>query len=559
MPKGRGFMRRSWVNKWALVSVFKKEGVADFCRRLVAAGYGILSTGGTARHLREAGIAVTEVSDYTGFPEMLEGRVKTLHPRIHAGVLARREDESHMATIAEHGIDRIDVVVVNLYPFRETIARPGVTFAEAIEMIDIGGPSLLRAAAKNHRGCLPVVDPADYAWLGDALASGRELTAAERTRLAAKVFAETSAYDAAIAAYLEAAATRAATEAGKAQAGGAQAETAAKADTPAQAEASVTWPPLYQVSFVHKQALRYGENPHQQAHFYADADASPATIAGARQLQGKELSYNNIQDADAALQILRALDDLERPAAVAVKHMNPCGVGLGATLDEAFARAFEADSVSIFGGIIALNRTVEAELAERLAGMFLEIILAPGFTAQALERLARKKNLRLLEVDMEQPLWRPGDHLLRRVSGGLLVQEVNVGDIGADEWQVVTRRQPTEAEWEALRFGWRIVRFVKSNAIVLANSEMTLGIGAGQMNRVGAAKIAIEQAGSRAKGSVLASDAFFPMRDTVDTAAAAGVTAIVQPGGSIKDKESIEAADEHGIAMVFTGRRHFLH
>ncbi|MCL6625616.1 MAG: bifunctional phosphoribosylaminoimidazolecarboxamide formyltransferase/IMP cyclohydrolase [Alicyclobacillus shizuokensis] len=546
------------MNKWALVSVFDKQGVADFCRRLVVAGFGILSTGGTARHLREAGIAVTEVSDYTGFPEMLEGRVKTLHPRIHGGVLACRDDPGHMAAIAEHGIDRIDVVVVNLYPFRETIARPGATFAEAVEMIDIGGPSLLRAAAKNHSGCLPVVDPADYAWLGEALASGRELTADERARLAAKVFAETAAYDAAIAAYLEAAAA-------KDERSGAGGESAARSlaakgsGQQAGLPADAAWPPLYQVSFVHKQALRYGENPHQRAHFYADADASPATIAGARQLQGKELSYNNIQDADAALQILRALDDLGQPAAVAVKHMNPCGVGLGATLDEAFDRAYEADSVSIFGGIIALNRSVEAELADRLASMFLEIILAPGFSEQARARLGRKKNLRLLEVDMTQPLWRPGDHLLRRVSGGLLVQQVNVGDAGSDAWRVVTRRQPTEEEWQALRFGWRIVRFVKSNAIVLANSVMTLGVGAGQMNRVGAAKIAIAQAGPRAEGSVLASDAFFPMRDTVDTAAAAGVTAIVQPGGSIKDRESIEAADEHGIAMVFTGRRHFLH
>ncbi|WP_067929934.1 bifunctional phosphoribosylaminoimidazolecarboxamide formyltransferase/IMP cyclohydrolase [Alicyclobacillus kakegawensis] len=546
------------MNKWALVSVFDKQGVADFCRCLVAAGFGILSTGGTARHLREAGLAVTEVSDYTGFPEMLEGRVKTLHPRVHGGVLARRDDPSHMAAIAEHGIDRIDVVVVNLYPFRETVARPDVTFAEAVEMIDIGGPSLLRAAAKNHGGCLPVVDPADYVWLGEALASGRELTAAERARLAAKVFAETAAYDAAIAAYLEAAATR---DGRSEQKGEPQGRPLAEQgpDQPAGAPADAPWPPLYQVSFVHKQALRYGENPHQRAHFYADADASPATIAGARQLQGKELSYNNIQDADAALQILRALDDLGQPAAVAVKHMNPCGVGLGATLNEAFDRAYEADSVSIFGGIVALNRAVEAELAERLASMFLEIVVAPGFSEQARERLGRKKNLRLLEIDVTRPLWRPGDHLLRRVSGGLLVQEVNIGDAGADAWRVVTRRQPTEEEWRALRFGWRIVRFVKSNAIVLANSVMTLGIGAGQMNRVGAAKLAIEQAGPRAAGSVLASDAFFPMRDTVDTAAAAGVTAIVQPGGSIKDKESIEAADEHGIAMVFTGRRHFLH
>jgi phosphoribosylaminoimidazolecarboxamide formyltransferase/IMP cyclohydrolase len=527
------------VRKWALVSVFDKRGIVEFCKRLVEAGYGILSTGGTATHLREHGVSVTEVSDYTGFPEMLDGRVKTLHPRIHAGLLARRDDPRHTEAIEAHGIDLIDLVVVNLYPFRETIARPDVTLAEAIEMIDIGGPSLLRAAAKNHSGCLPVVDPDDYPWIAEALATGRSLSPSERMALAAKVFAATSAYDAAIAEYLG--------------------RVAKSADTTATSTEAVEWPGVYQVSFVHKQALRYGENPHQRAHFYADANASPATIAGAKQLQGKELSYNNIQDADAALQILRALDDLEKPAVVAVKHMNPCGVGLGDTLDAAFARAYEADPVSIFGGIIACNRPVDGALADRLASMFLEIVLAPAFSDEALARLARKKNLRLLQVDMTEPLWRPGEHLLRRVSGGLLVQEVDTGIENTDDWRVVTRRAPSDEEWQALRFAWRIVRFVKSNAIVLADATMTLGVGAGQMNRVGAARIAIEQAGPRARGSVLASDAFFPMRDTVDTAAAAGVTAIIQPGGSIRDEESIQAADEHGLAMVFTGRRHFLH
>ncbi|MDQ0191155.1 bifunctional phosphoribosylaminoimidazolecarboxamide formyltransferase/IMP cyclohydrolase [Alicyclobacillus cycloheptanicus] len=513
--------------KWALVSVFDKRGVAEFCRRLVEAGYGILSTGGTAKHLEENGLAVTRVEDYTGFPEMLDGRVKTLHPRIHGGLLGIRDNPAHEASMAEHQIDPIDVVVVNLYPFEATIARPGVTFEEAVEMIDIGGPSMLRAAAKNHRFCAPVVDPDDYPWVADALSRPSGLSDRERLRLAQKVFAVTARYDQLITSYLS--------------------------------EHLVTegWPETLNISVVHRQALRYGENPHQAAHFYADIDPSPASIAAAQQLQGKELSFNNIQDADAALNMLRAFDDLGRAAVVAVKHMNPCGIGLGDTLDDAFARAYESDPVSIFGGIIACNRPLDGPLAERLAGMFLEIIIAPAFTDAARAELARKKNVRLLTVDMKEPQWRPGDKVYRRVSGGLLVQEVDRA-VAAD-WQVVTRRQPTDEERTALAFAWRVVKFVKSNAIVLATAEGTTGIGAGQMNRVGAAKIAIEQAGPRAAASVLASDAFFPMRDTVDAAAAAGIKAIIQPGGSIKDADSIAAADEHGIAMVFTGERHFLH
>lgn len=561
------------MGKWALVSVYNKQGIVPFCRAVEQAGYGILSTGGTAKELRNAGVPVTEVEDYTGFPEMLDGRVKTLHPKIHGGVLGVRDNPIHAAAMASHGIEAIDLVVVNLYPFEQTVAQPDTGFEEAVEMIDIGGPSLLRAAAKNHRYCLPVVDPADYEWLAVALVTEREISPAQRRGLAAKVFARTQAYDQAIAAYLQARVQDAFTPeqdavgtrdavnvVGAIAVGKATTEenTATKENIEIVGDAA-NWPKVFQLTVVHKQGLRYGENPHQKAHFYIEPDASPATLAAAAQLQGKELSYNNIQDADAALRILRDLDDLKKSAVVAVKHMNPCGVGLGTTLDEAFARAYESDPVSIFGGIIACNQIVEGALAERLSQMFLEIVIAPGFSKEARERFVRKKNVRLLTVDFGQPLWRPGDLTFRRVAGGLLVQEVDDKAPNSREWQVVTKRSPTDWEWQALGFAWRIVKSVKSNAIVLATSEGTTGIGAGQMNRVGAAQIAIAQAGTKAQSSVLASDAFFPMRDTLDVAAAAGIRAVIQPGGSIKDKDSIEAADEQGVAMVFTGRRHFLH
>jgi phosphoribosylaminoimidazolecarboxamide formyltransferase/IMP cyclohydrolase len=544
----------SALRKWALVSVYDKRGVAEFAARLVEAGYSILSTGGTARHLQESGIEVTLVEDYTGFPEMMDGRVKTLHPRIHGGLLSVRDLDDHVEQMLKHGIEPIDVVVVNLYPFQQTISKPGVTFAEAVEMIDIGGPSMLRSAAKNHRFCLPVVDPDDYPWIADALTSGTGVSPADRVRLAAKLFRVTAEYDAAISAYLaEASASQG--EANPAV-GGTSNESTGGASVASVGEAGA-WSPVYAPVFIEAQSLRYGENPHQRAHFYRDPNASLATIAGAKQLQGKELSYNNIQDADAALNIVRAFDDLGQPVAVAVKHMNPCGVGMGDTIHEAFARAYEADPVSIFGGIVAVNRPIDGALAQKMTELFLEVIIAPGFSDDALATFSRKKNLRLLTVNMTEPLWKPGDKVFKRVSGGLLVQDVDV-NLTAD-WNVVTKRQPTEEEKKSLEFAWRVVKFVKSNAIVLAQPGMTVGVGAGQMNRVGAARIAIEQAGARAKGSVLASDAFFPMRDTVDTAAAAGVTAIIQPGGSIKDADSIAAADEHGIAMIFTGKRHFVH
>ncbi|MFX4301160.1 bifunctional phosphoribosylaminoimidazolecarboxamide formyltransferase/IMP cyclohydrolase [Alicyclobacillus tolerans] len=524
--------------RYALVSVFDKTGVVELCQRLVELGYGILSTGGTATHLRNAGLAVKDVEEHTGFPEMLDGRVKTLHPRIHAGLLALRNHPQHQESLRQHQIDPIDLVVVNLYPFTDTVSRQDATFEECIEMIDIGGPSMLRAAAKNFHGCIPLVDPADYKWVLDKLAED-SLTATDRQKLAAKVFAVTAAYDGFVADYLLRAE-----------------HTAVVSD---DKSISSEFPMQFHYVAISKQSLRYGENPHQAAHFYRDLQASPASIAAAQQLQGKELSYNNIQDADAAIQILRGLDDLQTAAVVAVKHMNPCGIGLGETLEEAYARAYEADPVSIFGGIVALNRVVNRSVAEKMAELFLEIIIAPDFTSEALAVLARKKNVRLLTVDMAKPLHQLGDVTFRRVSGGLLVQEVDTFVSSPETWRVVTHREPSEEEWRALQFAWRTVRYVKSNAIVVANAFQTLGIGPGQTNRVGAAEIALRQAGSRAVGAVLASDAFFPMRDTVDAAASAGIAAIVQPGGSIRDAESVEAANEKQIAMVFTGERHFLH
>lgn len=545
------------MQKWALVSVFDKTGIVAFCEGLCDLGYGLLSTGNTARHLAEHGLQVKTVDAHTGFPEILGGRVKTLHPKIHGGLLARRDDESHLQQLSENDIETIDMVVVNLYPFEQTIARADATDEMAIEMIDIGGPSMLRSAAKNHEFCLPIIDPADYTPVLRALASDT-LTSTVRRAFAAKVFRTTARYDALVADYLHTA-SASSTDAGTSASASTESTQVSQSNELNQsANPEKVWPRTLTIEGVSKQVLRYGENPHQAAHFYREANASDASIAGAVQLQGKELSYNNIQDADAALNMLRGFDDFKQPAVAAVKHMNPCGIGIGDTIHEAYDRAYDADPVSIFGGIVALNRDVDRHLAERLSKLFLEIVIAPKFTEDAIAILRKRKNLRLLTVDMNAPLWKPGDMTLRRVCGGFLVQEVDVASAVA-QWNTVTDRKPTGEEEIALRFAWRTVQFVKSNAIVLTNAVQTLGIGAGQMNRVGAAKIAVEQARSKAKGSVMGSDAFFPMRDTVELAASAGVTAIVQPGGSIRDDESIAAANEFGIAMVFTGSRHFLH
>jgi phosphoribosylaminoimidazolecarboxamide formyltransferase / IMP cyclohydrolase len=509
--------------KRALISVSDKNGIVEFARSLVELGYEIVSTGGTKKNLQENGVPVIGVSDVTGFPEILEGRVKTLNPFIHGGLLAKHGEESHQQQLAEHHITPIQVVCVNLYPFKETISKPDVTVEDAIENIDIGGPAMLRASAKNHEYVTVVVDPIDYATVLNELKQEGHTTKETRRRLAAKVFRHTAAYDSLISQYM--------TE-------------LVEEETPE----NIT------VTYELAQGLRYGENPHQKAAFYRKPLGSKYSIAHAQQLHGKELSYNNINDADAALQIIK---EFSEPAAVAVKHMNPCGVGTGETIFTAFEKAFEADPVSIFGGIIALNREVDEGTARKLHEIFLEIIIAPSFSAEALQILQAKKNLRLLTVPFETN--RAPEKKLVSVQGGLLVQEEDYYTLDHAELRVVTKREPSAEEWKALKLGWKVVKHVKSNAIVVANDEMTIGIGAGQMNRVGSAKIALEQAGEKAKGSAMASDAFFPMDDTVEAAAKAGVTAIIQPGGSIRDEDSIKKADEYGITMVFTGIRHFKH
>ena len=509
-----------FVTKRALISVSNKDGILDFAKELVALDYEILSTGGTKKMLQDNNVPVTAVDEVTKFPEILDGRVKTLNPMIHGGLLGKFDDPSHQAQMNEHGIEPIEIVCVNLYPFVETISKPNVTWDDAIENIDIGGPTMLRSAAKNHQYVTVIVDSNDYAKVLEELKANGSTTLETRKALAAKVFRHTAAYDSYISNYLT----------------------------------EEEFPENLTMTYELKQTLRYGENPHQKAAFYQKRLSSDFSLAYATQLHGKELSYNNIQDGNAALQIVKEFD---KPAAVAVKHMNPCGVGTGATIEEAFDKAYEADPTSIFGGIIALNREVDASTAEKLSGIFLEIIIAPSFTDEALEILTKKKNIRLLTINFAQE--KKDQFKVVSVEGGLLVQEEDTFGFADADVKVVTDREPTEEEWEALKLGWAVVKHVKSNAIVVNDTQMTLGVGAGQMNRVGAAKIALEQAGEKAKGAVLASDAFFPMSDTVEAAAAAGIKAIIQPGGSVKDQESIDKANEFGIAMVFTGVRHFKH
>lgn len=513
------------MKKRALISVSDKTGLVAFAQGIVAAGLEIISTGGTKKALDEAGVPSLAIEEVTGFPEMMDGRVKTLHPKIHGGLLGRRDLASHMAAMRSHEITEIDLVVVNLYPFKETIEKPDVTEAEAIENIDIGGPSMLRSGAKNFASVAVVVDPTDYELVLTELQDGGT-TLGTRKYLAAKVFRHTAAYDALIAGYL----------------------TAAVGDSQ---------PEKMTLAYELKQSLRYGENSHQQAAFYQDALPVSYSIAQAKQLHGKELSYNNIKDADAALRIAR---EFEAPTVVALKHMNPCGIGTGDTIEAAYDFAYAADPVSIFGGILVANRTIDLATAEKMHQLFLEIIIAPDFTEEAFAVLSKKKNLRLMTLDFSQKDQSTNNETVS-VLGGLLVQEQDVIKEDPANWQVVTKRQPTEAELAAMAFAWKAVKHVKSNAIVLANEHQTVGIGAGQMNRVGSVKIAIDQAETAGMmtGAVLASDAFFPMADSVEYAAAHGIKAIVQPGGSIKDQLSIEAADAAGIAMVFTDLRHFRH
>jgi len=511
------------MTKRALISVSDKTGVVEFAKGLKEAGFDIISTGGTSKTLQENGIEVIGISEVTGFPEILDGRVKTLHPNVHGAVLAKHGDADHAAQLKEHNIEPIQLVCVNLYPFQATIAKPDVTVEDAIENIDIGGPTMLRSSAKNHEYVTVVVDSADYDTVLAELKENGAVSKATNRRLAAKVFRHTAAYDAVISEYMT--------------------ELAGEEN-----------PESLTVTYELKQSLRYGENPHQKAAFYKKPLGSVFSIAEAKQLHGKELSYNNINDADAALQIVQ---EFTEPAAVAVKHMNPCGVGTGETILEAYEKAYEADSTSIFGGIIALNREVDKATAEKLHEIFLEIIIAPSFSDEAIEVLTSKKNIRLLTVDFEAT--KKPERKLTSIEGGVLVQDRDAYSLKDADVKVVTKREPTAEEWKALELGWKVVKHVKSNAIVVTDDQMTLGVGAGQMNRVGAAKIALEQAGEKAKGSALASDAFFPMDDTVEAAAQAGVTAIIQTGGSIRDEDSIKKADEYGIAMVFTGVRHFKH
>lgn len=510
--------------KRALISVSNKTGVVEFSRGLAELGVEIVSTGGTAKALREAGVPVTYISDVTGFPEILDGRVKTLHPTVHGGILALRTPE-HLGQLEQHNITPIDLVVVNLYPFRETIAKPGVTLAEAIENIDIGGPTMVRSAAKNYENVLVIVNPERYSEVLEALRqgeAGREL----RMALAREAFAHTASYDTAITAYLS-----------------------------GIGECAELFPPTMDISLKRAQVLRYGENPHQQAAFYRDTKITGPCVGNATQLAGKELSYNNILDINSAFELVR---EFIEPAVVIVKHNNPCGCAVSAQLADAYLKALEGDPVSAYGGIIALNRVVDAATAQEMAKLFVEAIIAPGYQDDALEILKKKVNLRLLATgELAGPT---NDRLdMRRVNGGLLVQEFDREVLKLPELKVVTKRTPAQEEMDELIFAMTVVKHVKSNAIVLTRDRQLIGVGAGQMNRVGSARIALKQAGDKAAGAVMGSDAFFPFNDTVLEAAGAGITSIIQPGGSIRDEESIKACDENGMAMVFTGMRHFKH
>lgn len=514
----------------ALISVSDKTGVVEFAGALVELGWEILSTSGTMKLLREAGLPVTSVSDVTGFPEICDGRVKTLHPKIHGALLARRDIPEHMKALKDNEIETIDLVCVNLYPFRETIAKPDVTMEDAVEHIDIGGPSMLRSAAKNWESVTVVCNPSDYSTIISEIKATGNTTRETRLALSAKAYTHTAEYDMAIATYM------------RAQAG------------------------LNEKLFLEydlKQSLRYGENPHQQAKFYSGAEAEPFSLATAEQLGGKELSYNNIQDANATLNIAREFDE---PFCVGVKHMNPCGSAVGKTIAEAWRKAYEADKTSIFGGIVAANREIDLETAQMLKPIFLEIVMAPSFAPDALELLQTKKNLRILKVDMTR------DDKVRSqyvsMNGGMLVQDRDSSIVPVSAGQCVTEAKPTEAQLADLDFAWKIVKHVKSNAIVVAKDGMTYGVGAGQMNRVGSAEIALKQAAAtlkeegrdiNAEGLVLASDGFFPFNDVVALAAEYGIKAIVQPGGSIRDEDSVKLANEKGITMLFTGERHFKH
>jgi phosphoribosylaminoimidazolecarboxamide formyltransferase/IMP cyclohydrolase len=516
--------------KQALLSVSDKTGLVDFAKVLHSLGVTLLSTGGTAASLRDAGIPVTEVSAHTGFPEMLDGRVKTLHPRIHGGILARRDVPAHVDALAAHGIPPIDMVVVNLYPFSTTVAKADCTFDEAIENIDIGGPAMVRSAAKNHAHVAVVTDPADYPALASELTASRgALSRATRLALALKAFSHTAAYDGAISNYLTALAPD----------GG-----------------HLRFPSRLNLQFDKVQDLRYGENPHQEAAFYRDLDPPAGALARYTQIQGKELSYNNIADADAAWECVKTFDE---PACVIIKHANPCGAAVADNPLAAYRLAFSTDPTSAFGGIIAFNRPLNGATATAVAQQFVEVVIAPEVDAEARAVLAAKSNIRVLVLPLGAGANR---YDLKRVGGGLLVQTPDAANVVIDELKVVSRKAPTDAQLRDLLFAWRVAKFIKSNAILFALGGQTVGVGAGQMSRVDSARMAAvkaRNAGLSLSGSVVASDAFFPFRDGIDVIAEAGATAIIQPGGSLRDEEVIAAADEHGMAMVFTGLRHFRH
>ena len=519
------------MKKRALISVSDKTGIVELAQRLVELGWEIVTTGGTKLELDRSGIPTIAIDEVTGFPEMMDGRVKTLHPLVHGALLGRRDLDSHVSAMTTHNIVPIDLVVVNLYPFKETLLAGG-SQAEMIEKIDIGGPSMLRSAAKNHAAVTVVVDPSDYEKVLTELSVAGETTLVFRQYLAAKVFRHTAAYDALIAQYL----------------------------TAEFAEFNDETPEKLTLTYELKQGMRYGENPQQNADFYASALPTAYSIAGSTQLHGKELSYNNVRDADAALQIAR---DFAEPTVVVLKHMNPCGIGTASDIEAAWDYAYEADSISIFGGIIVLNRTVDLATAEKMSKIFLEIIIAPDFTDEALAVLTKKKNLRILTVDFTQKTASEIEPLVTGVLGGLLVQNQDVIVENEADWTIPTAVKPTATQLEALKFAWKVVKFVKSNGIIVTNDHQTLGVGPGQTNRVGSVKIALEAAFDKptalTEQAVLASDAFFPFADNIDEIAKSGVKAIIQPGGSVRDQEVIDACDKHGIAMVFTNVRHFRH
>lgn len=512
------------TTKLALLSVSDKTGLVDFAKGLVEQGFTIISTGGTKKSLADAGVPVKSVSDITGFPEILDGRVKTLHPKIHGGILARRDLDQHLAQMEEHGIGSIDLVAVNLYPFAQTVAKPDATLELAIENIDIGGPTMVRSAAKNFKHVAIVVNPARYDSVLAEMRTDGALSEATRFALAVEAFTHTAEYDAMISGWLY-----------------------------QKVEGAPLFAETLVFPYTKMQDLRYGENPQQKAAFYREQNAAAGTVANAQQLHGKELSFNNINDLNAAWELVQ---EFTEPAAVAVKHANPCGVAIAANIFAAYQGAFDSDPISIFGGIVAVNRKLDAQTAQKMSEIFLEVVIAPEYDEEALAILTKKKDIRLLQAPI--PTVREKFDV-KKVSGGLLVQELDNDMIHSAGWGAVTSAKPTLQQMQDMMFGMKVVKHVKSNAIVLVKNGQTIGIGAGQMNRVGSARIAIEQAGAKAEGSVMASDAFFPFHDTVDEAAKAGVKGIVQPGGSVKDKESTLACNQHGIAMMMTGVRYFKH